>query len=84
LLKKVFNKTEKDKMTGLFYGAVILLSALSCVHSVTSNPNAAFLPKPKFNPTAKLLLTKLAEVRLKAEGYLEKNGIVKKPSPDYP
>jgi hypothetical protein len=71
-------------MTKLLRVAITLLSALSCVYSAEKNDNEAFLPKPKFNPTAKLLLTKLAEVRLKAEGYLERNGIIKKPSPDYP
>jgi hypothetical protein len=68
----------------IFIVVVALVTSSSINAASKGSDSAALFPDRKFNKFYQLLMTKLVEVRYKAESYMIQNDIPMAPSKDYP
>jgi hypothetical protein len=70
------------KLFIFFVGVGVAISAVSS--SVVDKAGGKTHGAKRFNKLYQTMMTKLIEVRFKAEQYMEKNSLPFSPSPDYP
>jgi hypothetical protein len=67
-----------------FLSFVLVLVVLPAIVNAAWNPLDAIRGNRKFNPTYKLLMSKLLEIQAAVDTYMVENSIPYAPSPDYP